>query len=52
MFKRADGSLAFASGKVLSRPDSADLIAELADICLRRLTALSAFVFGYQPNEV
>jgi len=52
MFKRLDGSLAFASGKILSRPDSAEVIADLAHICLRRLTATSALVFGYEPSEV
>lgn len=51
MFRRDNGSLAFASGKVLSRPDSADVIADLAHHCLRRLTATSAFVFRYGPNE-
>jgi hypothetical protein len=52
MFRRADGSLAFASGKVLSQPDAADVIAHLADHCLRRLTALSALVFQYNPSDV
>jgi hypothetical protein len=51
MFRRADGSLAFASGKVLTRPDSADVIVDLAHHCLRRLTAMSAFVFHYQPEN-
>lgn len=50
MFRRNDGSLAFASGKVLSTPDSADVIAALAHLCLRRLTATSAFVFRYDGN--
>jgi hypothetical protein len=49
MFRLPDGSLAFASGKVLSRPDSAEVIADLAHHCLRRLTATSALVFGYEP---
>lgn len=52
MFRRSDGSLAFASGKVLSRPDSADVIADLAHLCLRRLTAASALIFGYEPGSV
>lgn len=52
MFRRTDGSLAFSSGKTLSRPDNAELIAQLAHICLRRLTALSASIFGYQENAV
>jgi hypothetical protein len=52
MFRRPDGSLAFASGKVLSRPDSAEVIADLAQICLRRLTAASAFVFDHRPGDV
>lgn len=52
MFRREDGSLAFASGKVLSRPDSADVIAELTDICLRRLTAISFLVFKGKPGAV
>jgi len=52
MFRRDDGSLAFASGKVLTRPDSADVIAELANICLRRLTATLALVFKYDPSAV
>lgn len=50
MFRREDGSLAFASGKILTRPDSADAIAGLGVICLRRLTALSAYVFDHDPN--
>jgi hypothetical protein len=50
MFRRPDGSLAFASGKVLSRLDSAEVIADLGKHCLQRLTALSALVFDYQPG--
>jgi hypothetical protein len=50
MFRRPGGSLAFASGKVLSRLDSAEVIADLAKHCLQRLTAISAFVFDYQPR--
>jgi hypothetical protein len=52
MFRRDDGSLAFASGKILTRPDSADVIADLVAICMRRLTALSALVFDYEPSAV
>ena len=52
MFRRDDGSLAFASGKVLSQLDSAEVIADLANHYLRRLTAISAFVFDYQPDDV
>lgn len=52
MFKRPDGSMAFASGKILSRPDSAETIAELSHHCLRRLTALSAFVFGHESSAI
>ena len=52
MFRLGDGSLAFVSGKVLSRLDSAEVIADLANHCLRRLTALSAFVFDYWPEGV
>lgn len=48
MFRRPDGSLAFASGKILSRMDSAEVVADLAHHCLRRLTAMSAYVFEYQ----
>ncbi|HWE07086.1 MAG TPA: LemA family protein, partial [Rhizomicrobium sp.] len=51
MFRRRDGSLAFASGKVLSRMDSAEAIADLASHCLRLLTAVSTLVFNYQPDD-
>lgn len=47
MFRRPDGALAFSSGKILSRPDTAEVIAQLAHHCLRRLTALSAFIFDH-----
>ena len=48
--RRDDGSLAFASGKNLSELAQAEVIADLANICLRRLTAISAFVFEYEPG--
>lgn len=50
MFRRPDGTLAFASGKVFERPDSAEVIAQLGNICIRRLTSLSVFIFDFNPG--
>jgi hypothetical protein len=51
MFKRSDGSLAFASGKITSQLDAAETVADLANYCLRRLTSISALVFDYQTSS-
>jgi len=52
MFARPDGSLAFASGKLLGQPKQADAICVLACVCLRRLTATSVFIFGHEKYAV
>jgi len=52
MFTRADGSFAFASGKILEQPEKADVICLLACHCLRRLTATSVFIFGHESYAV
>ena len=46
MFARADGSIAFASGKEIDQPKKAEAISAMACHCLRQLTATSVALFA------
>jgi hypothetical protein len=50
MFRRPDGSVACAFSKILPRLDSPEVIADLANHCLRRFTLLAVTMFDYEDD--